>query len=373
MRAGSGSVWPYGGFLDYSRSFSLWHGYGSNQVEALAQAGIILDKPAWVAMATQGAQGLLVHVSVANGLEIEGLEPGPVDQTQIAYGATSMFQDYLALATVTHSQRFSALAGLTLGWYFGANRGRYQMYNPQTGIAFDGINSNGTLNRNSGAESTIEALMALEDAARHPTLSRFVPSGPPIANRVPLTVPASDGLVSNGQVVTPASNWTGQGAFTNGSYVVLKPGGQDTLYANVSLPGMDKIQVEASPTSTTEAVQVTIAGNTSTVTFQGISGMTVSNPVYLSLKSAPGTVPVYQGLSRIHLSLPSTAPGPIAIDSVVLQPALESASWPTAGKVTTVLKNMSGHTVSWTGANIEKAKESIPPYGFAVVTTKYTK
>ncbi len=36
LHAGSGSTWPYGGFLDYSQSFSLWHGYGSNQVEALA-------------------------------------------------------------------------------------------------------------------------------------------------------------------------------------------------------------------------------------------------------------------------------------------------------------------------------------------------
>ena len=39
------------------------------------------------------------------------------------------------------------------------------MYDPATGRCYDGINSPVDINRNSGAESTIEALLALQYAA----------------------------------------------------------------------------------------------------------------------------------------------------------------------------------------------------------------
>jgi hypothetical protein len=42
------------------------------------------------------------------------------------------------------------------------------MYNPQTGRCFDGINDKTTINKNSGAESTIEALLTLEALEENP-------------------------------------------------------------------------------------------------------------------------------------------------------------------------------------------------------------
>ncbi len=302
---------------------------------------------------------------MAYGPDIEGLEPGPADQTQIAYGGTSLFQDYLTLGEVTHSRRYLEMAGVALGWYFGENDGGYKMYNPANGVTFDGINSNGTLNQNSGAESTIEGLMALEDAAEQPDILPFIPDGPAVAESLPLTLPANDGLITNGKVVTPSSAWTGQGQFTDGSYVLLQPGGQDAVYSDLAVPGIDVVQVEASPDNVTETVDVAIGGQSSTVQIPGVSGNSSTAPVYLTIDSASGPPPVYQGRDPVTLSLPSTATQPLVIDSVILQPALEWDTWPTAsGTSITVLKNMSD--TSQTGTTLTGV--TVPACGFRVVT-----
>ncbi len=43
------------------------------------------------------------------------------------------------------------------------------MYDPHTGRCFDGINSTDKINENSGAESTIEALLTLIRIEQNPT------------------------------------------------------------------------------------------------------------------------------------------------------------------------------------------------------------
>ncbi len=42
------------------------------------------------------------------------------------------------------------------------------MYFPKTGICYDGINSKEEINKNSGAESTIEALLSLLEISKNP-------------------------------------------------------------------------------------------------------------------------------------------------------------------------------------------------------------
>ena len=50
------------------------------------------------------------------------------------------------------------------------------MYFPQTGICYDGINSKDEINKNSGAESTIEALLSLLDINENPRAKNEVES-----------------------------------------------------------------------------------------------------------------------------------------------------------------------------------------------------
>ena len=62
---------------------------------------------------------------------------------------------------ITNDPKYSILAGKIGKWFSGKNAGLSQIYNPDNGIVFDGINSENNINMNSGAESTIEALLSL--------------------------------------------------------------------------------------------------------------------------------------------------------------------------------------------------------------------
>ena len=87
---------------------------------------------------------------------------------QIAYGADSRVQSLLAVADATGSAGFEALAGMQAAWFFGANRAGEPMYDPATGITFDGLQPDGTINRNSGAEID-DPRAADDDRARRAT------------------------------------------------------------------------------------------------------------------------------------------------------------------------------------------------------------
>jgi multiple sugar transport system substrate-binding protein len=102
---------------------------------------------------------------------------------QIAYGIGPLVEGYLALAEATGDRRYAVFAGLTAGWFLGANAAGVSMYDGQTGRPFDGVDgpSPVIVNRNAGAESTVETLLALQRVARDPDAARYMryrPVGP---------------------------------------------------------------------------------------------------------------------------------------------------------------------------------------------------
>ena len=95
---------------------------------------------------------------------------------QIAYGVGPIVEGYLALAEATGERRYATFAGLTAGWFMGANAARVAMYDERTGRTFDGIDgaTSVTVNRNAGAESTVESLLALQRLARSPEAAEYL-------------------------------------------------------------------------------------------------------------------------------------------------------------------------------------------------------
>ena len=57
-------------------------------------------------------------------------------------------------------------------WFFGANRSGEPVYDPATGVTYDGVQPDGTINRNSGAESTIHGLLSMLALDAHPRWPR---------------------------------------------------------------------------------------------------------------------------------------------------------------------------------------------------------
>ena len=62
---------------------------------------------------------------------------------------------------ITSDTSYAIQAGQIAKWFTGKNPANEVMYNPHSGIIYDGIENENMINKNSGAESTIEGLLTL--------------------------------------------------------------------------------------------------------------------------------------------------------------------------------------------------------------------
>jgi hypothetical protein len=86
--------------------------------------------------------------------------------SQIAYGIRPMVYAALEAFKITGSEKHARYAAEYCTWFFANNLQNAQMYFPETGICYDGLSEN-RINKNSGAESTIEALLALQEVEQN--------------------------------------------------------------------------------------------------------------------------------------------------------------------------------------------------------------
>jgi hypothetical protein len=93
---------------------------------------------------------------------------------QIAYAVRPMGAGLVRLYEATGDEDYLVMAGLAASWFFGNNVLGQPMYDPSTGRCFDGIPDSTSLNRNSGAESTIEALACLIEVMQYPVARKFI-------------------------------------------------------------------------------------------------------------------------------------------------------------------------------------------------------
>ncbi|MCF7826622.1 MAG: hypothetical protein K9N29_08210 [Candidatus Marinimicrobia bacterium] len=145
---------------------NTWHGWGSNQPLALLQAYIILEEEQYLNSVSRWADHFVPTLIEKNFPAEITLNSNGVDDiqdySQIAYGLNSVYRGINLLAAITGSPEYAAEAEQVFGWFKGQNIAGVPMYNPKTGRCFDGINSAESVNHNSGAESTIECLLAIQ-------------------------------------------------------------------------------------------------------------------------------------------------------------------------------------------------------------------
>ena len=70
----------------------------------------------------------------------------------------------------TGQDKYADIAGHLAAWLLGANVAATNMYSISTGICYDAISAGVSVNLNSGAESTIEALLTLERVESFPAI-----------------------------------------------------------------------------------------------------------------------------------------------------------------------------------------------------------
>ncbi|KTR87486.1 hypothetical protein NS220_17810 [Microbacterium testaceum] len=213
MASGNTRQWPYGAILPWAQSPAMWHAWGSQMPAALAEAGDLFDDDALVAPAITDATSFTTTLLTAGGPD-NGWFPSPTDRVQIAYGADSRVQSLFALADTTGSSVFAELAGMQAAWFFGGNHAGARMYDPATGVTFDGLQPDGTVNRNSGAESTIHGLLTALALDAHPDVAARATALTSVESRVGLSfVEAEDATRTDGTISTPTS-WTGESSWS---------------------------------------------------------------------------------------------------------------------------------------------------------------
>ena len=103
------------------------------------------------------------------------IEPIEISEfQQIAYNIRPMVMASLAAYKITGDKHFAEQAGEIARWFFGKNPANHLMYDPETGRCFDGINNSDHINKNSGAESTIEALLSLLEVEKYDVAKKIV-------------------------------------------------------------------------------------------------------------------------------------------------------------------------------------------------------
>lgn len=165
-QVGDARTFPYGAHLSWQNQ---WHAWGNAQAYALLRAGALLDRPDFTRSALAEVDGFypyLLRTGMVSSFALQRTDGGlrAVDlkrYPQIAYGLSPMVLAANEAYRVTGDVRYREMAGRLSGWFAGANVAGRRMYDPTSGRVFDGIIGEGQVNLNAGAESTIEALLAL--------------------------------------------------------------------------------------------------------------------------------------------------------------------------------------------------------------------
>ncbi len=173
MQDGSMSAFPYG----LHRSWrTLWHMWGNGQTEALAVAGKLLNDHQMIRSAAREADCFYSRLLIEGFMkEMDVVEPSKKKEfEQIAYAVRPMTVGLLRLYDATGKKDYLRMAGLSASWLLGNNVAGQVMYDTATGRCFDGIRDSTSVNKNSGAESTIEALMTLVELEHYPDALRYL-------------------------------------------------------------------------------------------------------------------------------------------------------------------------------------------------------
>ena len=175
MQFGSKDSFPHFAFLSSGNS---WHAYGSFQAYALFKAADFLNMPVYKEKALEEVNNFypwLIKNGYKNSFDVTSSNGvlainNEKDFEQIAYG----FSGYIFAATqayqITKEEKYADIAGRLAAWFFGKNSASTTMFSKETGRCYDAIFTGNNINKNSGAESTIEALLSMQQVSAVPAV-----------------------------------------------------------------------------------------------------------------------------------------------------------------------------------------------------------
>ena len=362
--SGDGGTYPFHAHLPTINP-TLWHAYGAYQVAALVEAGKFLGDRVWITEAEHEAASWTVHVLVSGG-PIWGFSPMPRPYPQIPYNLEPQVRGLLALYRATGKESYGQMAGLFAAWLHGDNPVGKPVYDPATGQVRDGIDPRG-MAAGSGAEATTEGLATLLDLASNPELEKYTHAREVASKRaIGVRPPGLRSIKGSGPYA--GLDFAPLGADQR---LVIRPGVEGpTFVSPVYLKGM-------APASSSGALEI------------GVSGWKQRFPVEEPASSKAEPVleighafePVeLRSTDRVTVGLIKGTSVPIALDGIVLQPAVEYRAWSIPRGKIALVKSFSPLIVPlqyvWPGASVMtfglsgkqmRAGEDLEPYGFALI------
>ncbi|HNW58971.1 MAG TPA: hypothetical protein PKI62_04805 [bacterium] len=152
----------------------IWHGWGNAQLQALAPLSALLADPELLRRAEYSGRVFLGRMLAGGWLHEFDFNSGKTAvYSQIAYDVRAAALGLLALHRATGQPDYARLAGIAASWLTGNNLAGAPLYDAATGRGYDGIDREG-VNRNAGAESTIEALFTLIEIEKVPTAAAWL-------------------------------------------------------------------------------------------------------------------------------------------------------------------------------------------------------
>ncbi len=154
---------------------NVWHAWGNSQSYALLLAYELTNTKKYLETALYEIDTF--YQSVKNKKMINEFRVAKTADNfnlikehrfaQIAYSIRPMIFAAIKANAITGKDKYAKLAGEMANWFYGDNIAQIKMYHENSGICFDGLISEKEVNKNSGAESTIEALLSLQKVSQN--------------------------------------------------------------------------------------------------------------------------------------------------------------------------------------------------------------
>ncbi|MCP9495772.1 MAG: hypothetical protein MSG64_15095 [Pyrinomonadaceae bacterium MAG19_C2-C3] len=221
---GSGKLYPFAMHPHTIAAPGFWHAWGAHEAQGLARAGHVLGRRDYIESARREIENLFAW-QLATG-RVHELGVLPRFEGQQVYGVNCMVQACVNLYKATGEIRYAKMAGLHASWLTGNNFVGAKMYDANTGRGYDGldvIDGERKVNRNSGAESTIEALMILQSVIDMPEAEKYL-DYKVTSQRGWQIIEAEDGRVVTGQPVIKSADEMNEARISGGRYYELKNG-----------------------------------------------------------------------------------------------------------------------------------------------------
>ena len=156
---------------------NVWHAWGNSQSFALLSAYEITGEKKYLETALYELDNFCQTVKTVK--MVSEFHTAKIDNkynlmkehqfAQIAYSIRPMIFASIKAHDITGDDRYAELAGEMANWFYGDNIAKIKMYHEDSGVCYDGIISETEVNKNSGAESTIEALLSIQKISQNKT------------------------------------------------------------------------------------------------------------------------------------------------------------------------------------------------------------